>query len=924
MRWVPCRVDDWFERCMPGTEAPPEGMAFEAMDVPRHGPKRRMYPGIHKGCIGYLNTVGCTDFTVRCTDPLKDEGTAEVDSADELTDYNTDRPDLVVFPTYPDALEAYRWKGDVKQPGAKHSPASGSTQGPLPVSDVSRDEIPDRDASEAQDAPVFRGQMSWAWAEVVIEVERSRDHFPFLHATGGKTAGFPDGETHVFAREQIAEHAVEVFKHQHRLFVFTILILDDHARLACFDRKGAMVSQAFDYRKYPQVLGQFFYRAFNPAARREQRGYDPTACVASNAEQEIFVNAHKAFANAPVVEKALKRAVSASYPVYKINMTGRWSADGSPLTTESPGTLSTHVCLVGRPEFCSASLVGRGTKGFVALDIGLAPDDGLAPNVACSASEEVVAPKAIFIKDTWRTDSSAVVPEGEHYKVLWSKALSEESDEADPDARKAYIPTLICMGDVVSAAAHVAAGSITDPSAPSSTSQTTEAPQVQRTLPRPLTRPDGDLPRIHHRIAIKEICSTLEDFSDPYELMVGVYFALLAHQFAWEKCGILHRDISVGNILLYYVDGPRRIGLLADWDLAKTKEQLQKQQATQTSRAGTWPFMSALLQKYANKPHELADDLESFLHVLNWCAWKYFWHEVSSRRANLAMMFFMMFDMVVQDPPELAQSHGYSSVARGYADKLRYVRNGVVVVQGLPEGHPFTILLAEVTAIIKQHYDTIDFAALDKPIAPQQTSTRVASVPRLVQLPRLDPRDMISADVRQRLEAKAKETAASRVGSTISAQGTAAAATGVVHSGTGSSSVQAARSTAVSPLQDHISIMDSFYDLLDPSNWEDEAKHLTLWKIENQVPYFDDDLPNSRNSASSPGGRGSKRSGELASEVETSTAYVPGDVFSSQPASGQQVQLKRGEPDTRDDSHNTEKDEVRKFKKAKSAELSES
>ncbi len=326
--------------------------------------------------------------------------------------------------------------------------------------------------------------------------------------------------------------------------------------------------------------------------------------------------------------------------------------------------------------------------------------------------------------------------------------------------------------------------------------------------------------------------------------------------------------------------------------------------------------MSALLQKYANKPHELADDLESFLHVLNWCAWKYFWHEVSSRRANLAMMFCMMFDMVVQDPPELAQSHGYSSVARGYADKLRYVRNGVVVVQGLPEGHPFTILLAEVTAIIKQHYDTIDFAVLDKPIAPQQTSTRVASVPRLVQLPRLDPRNMISADVRQRLEAKAKETAASRVGSTISAQGTAAAATGVPHSETGSSSVQATRSTAVSPLQDHISIMESFYDLLMSPIWEAEDELPMLAKIGDQVRYFDD-LPDSRNSASSPGGRGSKRSGELASEVEISTAYVPEDVFSSQPASGQQVQFKRGEPDTPDDPHSMEKDEVRRFKKPK-------
>ncbi|KAI0689808.1 hypothetical protein C8T65DRAFT_834548 [Cerioporus squamosus] len=924
MRWVERRIKDWFQHCMPGSEAPPAAMEFEAMNVPKKGHESGMYPGIHAGCIGYLNAVGCADFTVRCTDSLKDKAAAKGD----LVNYNADSPDLVIFPTNSDALEAYLRKDDAKQPKPMDSNGlapGGTPQVSPPVVDSTRvesvpdnlgvaqsspadisqedplDGSPNPSASEAQNAPAFRGQMSWAWTEVLIEVKRSRDQFPFFHGVDGKSARFfPDGRDHVLSRGQIADYAVQVFKHQHRLFVFTILILDDHARLVRFDRNGAVVSNAFDFREHPSILGEFFYRGFNPATRKEQRGHDPTARVASESERETFLNAYKTFANAPVIEKALQHAVSdpQSYPIYKIAVTGAWSADDTALTTESPGTQSSHVCLVGRPEFCSASLVGRGTKGFVALDMGVA---ALASDASSPSHVGVKTPRAIFIKETWRPDSVDIIPEGEHYKVMWSKALhenassdeSEDVEDAAPSARKAYIPTPICMGDVVSPVAQIPAERTRDSgvSSPSGTLQTADVPRVQRTLTPDLAGSNGnrDLPRIHHRLVLKEICSTLEDFSDPYELMAGVYFALVAHQFAWEKCGILHRDISVGNILLCHFDGDTtgtRVGLLADWDLAKTKEQLEKQQATQKSRSGTWQFMSALLQKYANKPHELADDLESFLHVLNWCAWKYFPHEASDDRTNLATMFSMMFDTVVRDPPQLAQFKQTAGVEeRGYADKFRFVKNGHAVVEGLPEGHPFTTLLADLTAVVKRHYDTVDFTVLDKPVLPKQTPTRGTSGPKLI------PRDRLPAPggkVRQHSAANAKETAAARTASTISTQGTAAAATNIPNAQASSSNVLATRPAAVSPLQDHSAIMERFYALLDDSIWENADDFPPLPKTDDQVPYF---VPLNSVLPASSEVRGSERSRNLALEPETSSSIGDDDVFSSRPSSAQQIKL---------------------------------
>ena len=54
---------------------------------------------------------------------------------------------------------------------------------------------------------------------------------------------------------------------------------------------------------------------------------------------------------------------------------------------------------------------------------------------------------------------------------------------------------------------------------------------------------------------------------------------LAAHMQAWEKKRYIHRDISSGNILLfYYTDDEgnlRVIGVLNDWGLCQTYEYLQ-------------------------------------------------------------------------------------------------------------------------------------------------------------------------------------------------------------------------------------------------------------------------------------------------------------------------------------------------------------
>jgi len=57
----------------------------------------------------------------------------------------------------------------------------------------------------------------------------------------------------------------------------------------------------------------------------------------------------------------------------------------------------------------------------------------------------------------------------------------------------------------------------------------------------------------------------------------------LAHKVAHEKAGMLHRDISVGNILITN-DGH---GLLIDWDLSKSISDIESQRARQVERTAS-------------------------------------------------------------------------------------------------------------------------------------------------------------------------------------------------------------------------------------------------------------------------------------------------------------------------------------------------
>ncbi|KAI0329798.1 hypothetical protein GY45DRAFT_1435187 [Cubamyces sp. BRFM 1775] len=301
-------------------------------------------------------------------------------------------------------------------------------------------------------------------------------------------------------------------------------------------------------------------------------------------------------------------------------------------------------------------MAGRSTRGFFAYD--------------------VARDKFVFIKDYWRADLPGRLTEYDVY-VKFSEGSSDTCK---------FFPTLLGGGDVRSRNLEGVQQTLSDKCAQLSVSS-----------------------RVHVRLVMKEVCRRLQTFKDWRELASVMRDALTAHKIAWEEYGILHRDISVGNILIYEVNDrspePKAIGLLTDWDLAKTRDQVFHRVASQPTRSGTWQFLSAALSRNHHKPHLLSDDLESAMHVLNWLTLKHMHTQLTDLGASEAAAHIQSY-YDAQTPTGLGSYTKWLVVTGGH----------VPIDHHHSPNHPFIYLLNRLAALCAEHYsaqpiqDTIDAA----------------------------------------------------------------------------------------------------------------------------------------------------------------------------------------------------------------------
>jgi hypothetical protein len=89
---------------------------------------------------------------------------------------------------------------------------------------------------------------------------------------------------------------------------------------------------------------------------------------------------------------------------------------------------------------------------------------------------------------------------------------------------------------------------------------------------------------------------------------------VVGHQSLHQKAGILHRDISVNNVLVNEDDNSPWPGFLIDLDLAIREKRLKSSGAL--DKTGTKVFMA--IGALAGETHSFMHDLESFFWVLFW------------------------------------------------------------------------------------------------------------------------------------------------------------------------------------------------------------------------------------------------------------------------------------------------------------------
>ncbi|TCD61654.1 hypothetical protein EIP91_008122 [Steccherinum ochraceum] len=441
---------------------------------------------------------------------------------------------------------------------------------------------------------------------------------------------------------QLAQYAAEIQLRQHRTFVFMISIYRTFVRIIRFDRVGGIVTECIDLRTDSHKLYEFLHRIKSFSDR--ELGYDPTATMLPNDIENADLNRLNAAISALPSDSRVTPFIQNAFggeqwPVYELEV---------PVKNDPKNRQ--HFLVRNLSTSTQTPLTGRATKGYIAFD--------LSNDSFC------------FLKASWRADSEEIRSELEVYKHL------------EPFKIRG-IATVVCGGDL-----------------PASTDQ--DCTQLQSTETQNAHPSRIYLPRIHTRLVLKEIGVPLKYFDDFEELSQTVFWAYKAHRDAWEKAGVLHRDISDGNVVIYETDKVVG-GLLIDWDLCKFASELAHlpPRITQKNRSGTWRFFSGVILKYPFGANEVADDIESFYQLLLLFGLRFHQHnrdEVSIKG-------------ILEDYDSCTCTNG---IWVGKETKFDNISSGQFPTSLTFKDDAFSRILVSLCTLCQQHYASLDLNELER------------------------------------------------------------------------------------------------------------------------------------------------------------------------------------------------------------------
>ncbi|KAJ2538427.1 hypothetical protein EV175_006475, partial [Coemansia sp. RSA 1933] len=121
--------------------------------------------------------------------------------------------------------------------------------------------------------------------------------------------------------------------------------------------------------------------------------------------------------------------------------------------------------------------------------------------------------------------------------------------------------------------------------------------------------------RVHHRIVMLPVGHYLSTVQSEEELVLSVADAMRCHIVILVKFRLLHRDISVNNIIIVHEFEAK--GLLIDFDHAIS---IDKESSGYATRLGTLSFMSIHNLMGHDSKHIALDDWDSLLYLICWQA----------------------------------------------------------------------------------------------------------------------------------------------------------------------------------------------------------------------------------------------------------------------------------------------------------------
>ena len=315
--------------------------------------------------------------------------------------------------------------------------------------------------------PEETDRLDWDSVEVAIEYKTGTDHDP-LDELADDAAGSAEKRKAVLG--QITNYASIIFERQHRTHHFTLLIMGRHARILRWDRSGMVATQKFDYVDNPELLARFLWRYARLS--EEQRGHDSTAkrLLPDDALYKLIsdrVEHPEKYGSRILYEHAygmFRKSIENSRPRYLMKV--------RDATVENDPE---HLFVIGDPTFAAPGLAGRGTRGFVAVEVETR--DG----------KWSLKPGYVWLKDCWRVAHDRIEREGD-ILIKLNKANVKG------------VPTLICHGDV--------GGQRTWSQEPWKKRNSDQQPE---------TCPFKTL--VHYRMVVAEVCLPLSFFKNGKQLL---------------------------------------------------------------------------------------------------------------------------------------------------------------------------------------------------------------------------------------------------------------------------------------------------------------------------------------------------------------------------------------------------------------------